>query len=51
MMSTTIDAFPLCGGPGSLKDSHGRQVRQGWVGCPYRNTEGGASPSPTEEGQ
>lgn len=25
---------PCCGGPGRLKDSQGRQVRQGWVGCP-----------------
>lgn len=29
-----IKACPLCGGPGRLKDSQGRQVRQGWVGCP-----------------
>lgn len=29
-----IEACPLCGGPGRLKDSLGRQVRQGWVGCP-----------------
>ena len=25
---------PLCGNGGRLKDSQGRQVRQGWVGCP-----------------
>lgn len=30
----TIKPCPLCGGPGRLKDSQGRQVRQGWVGCP-----------------
>ena len=30
----TIKSCPLCGGPGKLKDSQGRQVRQGWVGCP-----------------
>ena len=29
-----IKACPLCGGPGRIKDSQGRQVRQGWVGCP-----------------
>lgn len=29
-----IKSCPLCGGPGKLKDSQGRQVRQGWVGCP-----------------
>lgn len=29
-----IEACPCCGGPGKLKDSQGRQVRQGWVGCP-----------------
>lgn len=30
----TIKSCPCCGGPGRLKDSQGRQVRQGWVGCP-----------------
>lgn len=30
----TIKSCPCCGGPGKLKDSQGRQVRQGWVGCP-----------------
>lgn len=29
-----IKACPCCGGPGKLKDTQGRQVRQGWVGCP-----------------
>lgn len=24
---------PCCGGPGKLKDTHGK-IRQGWVGCP-----------------
>lgn len=33
-MMETIKACPCCGGPGRLKDSQGRQVRQGWVGCP-----------------
>ena len=31
---TSLENCPLCGGPGRLKDSQGRQVRQGWVGCP-----------------
>ena len=30
----TLECCPCCGGPGKLKDSRGRQVRQGWVGCP-----------------
>ena len=30
----TIKACPCCGGEGKLKDTQGRQVRQGWVGCP-----------------
>lgn len=29
----TIRDCPCCGGPGRLKDIHGR-IRQGWVGCP-----------------
>lgn len=33
-MMEQISACPCCGGPGRLKDSQGRQVRQGWVGCP-----------------
>lgn len=33
-MRERIEACPCCGGPGKLKDSQGRQVRQGWVGCP-----------------
>ena len=33
-MREAIEACPCCGGPGKLKDSQGRQVRQGWVGCP-----------------
>lgn len=33
-MMEKIEACPCCGGPGKLKDSQGRQVRQGWVGCP-----------------
>lgn len=33
-MMRDLQNCPLCGGPGRLKDSQGRQVRQGWVGCP-----------------
>ncbi len=33
-MRERLEACPCCGGPGRLKDSQGRQVRQGWVGCP-----------------
>ena len=29
-----LEPCPCCGGPGKLKASQGRQVRQGWVGCP-----------------
>lgn len=32
--SEGLENCPCCGGPGKLKDSQGRQVRQGWVGCP-----------------
>lgn len=28
-----IEPCPCCGGPGRLKDTHGK-IRQGWVGCP-----------------
>lgn len=33
-MREIISACPFCGGEGKLKDSMGRQIRQGWVGCP-----------------
>ena len=29
-----LEPCPCCGGPGQIKDSNGRSVRQGWVGCP-----------------
>lgn len=32
-MKQTIENCPCCGGPGKLKDTHGK-IRQGWVGCP-----------------
>ena len=34
MAKEKIEACPCCGAPGVLKDGQGRQIRQGWVGCP-----------------
>ena len=33
MKEEKIKDCPCCGGPGMLKDVHGR-IRHGWVGCP-----------------
>ena len=29
---TELAPCPCCGGPGQMKDTHGK-IRQGWVGC------------------
>lgn len=33
MATYELEPCPHCGGPGMLKDTHGK-IRQGWVGCP-----------------
>ena len=32
MATYELEPCPCCGGPGMLKDTHGK-IRQGWVGC------------------